>query len=109
MPPFAVRRNPRPRGSRGRQRAAARRQAGPSSLAGVAGRAVGWSFLSNAVGRLGTVGIGIVLARLLGPHSFGTYAVAWVALLALLSFNDAAVSLAIVRWQSDPREIAPTV
>jgi PST family polysaccharide transporter len=50
-----------------------------------------------------------MLARLLGPHAFGTYAVAWVALLALLSFNDAAVSLAIVRWEGDPREIAPTV
>jgi O-antigen/teichoic acid export membrane protein len=79
------------------------------TLAGKAGRALGWSFVSNATARLGTVGIGVMLARMLGPHAFGTFAVAGVALLALLSFNDAAVSLAIVRWEDDPREIAPTV
>jgi O-antigen/teichoic acid export membrane protein len=79
------------------------------TLAGKAGRALAWSFASNALGRLGTVGIGVMLARLLGPHAFGTYAVASVALLAMLSFNDVAVSLAIVRWPDDPREIAPTV
>ena len=50
-----------------------------------------------------------MLARLLGPHAFGTFAVALVALLAVLSFNELGVSLAIVRWQSDPAEIAPTV
>jgi O-antigen/teichoic acid export membrane protein len=97
-----------PAGRRWRQRLSARLP-DSGTLAGRAGRALGWSFLSNALGRLGTVGIGIMLARLLGPHAFGTYAVAWVALLALLSFNDAAVSLAIVRWEDDPREIAPTV
>jgi len=46
---------------------------------------------------------------MLGPHAFGTYAVAWVALLAMLSLNDLSVSLAIVRWPGDPAEIAPTV
>ncbi|MGC1580018.1 MAG: oligosaccharide flippase family protein, partial [Candidatus Acidiferrales bacterium] len=59
--------------------------------------------------RLGTVAIGITLARLLGPHQFGTYAVAYVALIAVLSFNELGVSLAIVRWPGDPSEIAPTV
>ena len=34
-----------------------------------------------------------MLARMLGPHVFGTYAVAWVALLAVLSLNDLSVSL----------------
>jgi len=80
-----------------------------NTLAGRAGRALGWNFTSNALGRLGTMGVGIVLARLLGPHAFGTYAVAWVALLAVLSFNDLSVGLAIVRWPGDPAEIAPTV
>jgi O-antigen/teichoic acid export membrane protein len=50
-----------------------------------------------------------MLARLLGPHAFGTYAVAYVALTALLTFDELGVSMAIVRWQSDPREIVPTV
>ena len=59
--------------------------------------------------RLGTIGIGIVLARLLGPEAFGTFAVATVALMALLAFNEIGVSLAIVRWHGDPHAIAPTV
>jgi O-antigen/teichoic acid export membrane protein len=79
------------------------------TLAGLASRALGWSFLSTAFGRLGTLGIGILLARLLGPNQFGTAAVAYVALLAVLSFNELGVSLAIVRWPGEPDEIAPTV
>ncbi len=71
--------------------------------------ALGWSFLNTVVGRLGTLGIGIALARLLGPAEFGTYAVALIALMAVLSFNELGVSLAIVRWTGDPREIASTV
>ena len=80
-----------------------------TTLAATATRALGWTFISNALSKLGTVGIGVVLARMLGPHAFGTYAVAWVALLAMLSLNDLSVSLAIVRWPGDPAEIAPTV
>jgi PST family polysaccharide transporter len=71
--------------------------------------ALRWSFLNTAAARFGTLGIGIVLARLLGPQEFGTYAVAMVALLVMLSFNELGVSLAIVRWPGDPRAILPTV
>ncbi len=80
-----------------------------SSLGSQASRALGWSFASNLTSRLGTLGIGVVLARLLGPHAFGTYAVAYVAMVAVLSFNELGVSLAIVRWEGEPAEIAPTV
>jgi PST family polysaccharide transporter len=79
------------------------------SLFARAGRALGWSIASTAASKLSTLAIGIVLARLLGPHAFGTFAVATVALLAVLSFNELGVSLAIVRWPGDPEEIAPTV
>jgi O-antigen/teichoic acid export membrane protein len=72
-------------------------------------RALGWSFTNTAVGRLGTIAIGVVLARLLGPEAFGRYAIAYVALVAVLSFNELGVSLAIVRWPGSPRAIAPTV
>jgi O-antigen/teichoic acid export membrane protein len=65
--------------------------------------------MNTAVARFGTLAIGIVLARLLGPNEFGTYAVAFVALMAILSFNELGVSLAIVRWKEDPAQIAPTV
>jgi O-antigen/teichoic acid export membrane protein len=79
------------------------------TLGSLASRALGWSFLSTVLGKLGQLGIGITLARLLGPHQFGTAAVAYVALLAILSFNELGVSLAIVRWPGEPGEIAPTV
>jgi O-antigen/teichoic acid export membrane protein len=80
-----------------------------NTLIGRASRALGLSFLNIAAARLGTLAVGVLLARLLGPHQFGTYAVAYVALLAVLSFNELGVSLAIVRWPGEPREIAPTV
>src|SRR6478609_1354265 len=79
------------------------------ALGGAASRALSWSFINTAVSRFGTLAIGIVLARLLGPTEFGTFAVATVALIAVLSFNELGVSLAIVRWTADPRIIAPTV
>lgn len=72
-------------------------------------RALLWSFANTAVGKFGTLFISIVIARLLGPDEFGTYAVALVALAAVLSFNELGVSLAIVRWEGDPYRIAPTV
>ncbi|WP_328468565.1 lipopolysaccharide biosynthesis protein [Actinoplanes sp. NBC_00393] len=78
-------------------------------LAARAGRALGWSFASTALARLGTLAIGIALARILGPQEFGTFAVAMVALLAVLSFNELGVSLAIVRWPGEPHTIVPTV
>jgi PST family polysaccharide transporter len=68
-----------------------------------------WSFGSTAFSKLGGLAIGVVLARLLGPSEFGTYAVAFVALTIVLSFNELGVSLAIVRWKGDPAEIAPIV
>ncbi|AYG03189.1 lipopolysaccharide biosynthesis protein [Gryllotalpicola protaetiae] len=71
--------------------------------------ALAWSFGNTAFSKLATLGIGVLLARLLGPHSFGTFAVALVALTIVLSFNELGVSLAIVRWPGDPARIAPTV
>jgi O-antigen/teichoic acid export membrane protein len=90
-------------------RGMSRPRADSTSLAGMASWALGWSFINNMTARLGTLAIGVILARLLGPHSFGTFAVALVAMLAVLSFNELGVSLAIVRWQGDPADIAPTV
>ena len=78
-------------------------------MTGKASRALGWSLGSTVMTKLSLFGIGIMLARLLGPHAFGTYAVAYIALTALLTFNELGVSLAIVRWEGDPGEIAPTV
>lgn len=92
---------------------ARRRRARPPlasrGLAAQAGGALGWSFTNSVLTKVCTVGVGVLLARLLGPHSFGTFAVASVALTIMSNFNDLGVSLAIVRWPGEPREIAPTV
>jgi len=72
-------------------------------------RALWWSVANNIVGRVGTTLMGIVLARLLVPEDYGVYAVALVALNALLSMNELGVSLAIVRRSGDVSRIAPTV
>jgi O-antigen/teichoic acid export membrane protein len=79
------------------------------TLFGRATRAFGWNFSSTIFGKFALTGFGILLARLLGPQQFGTAAVALVALLAITSFNDLGVSLAIVRWPDEPADIAPTV
>lgn len=80
-----------------------------NTLAAKASRALGWNFVSTVLSRLGALGISIMLARLLGPHVFGAYAVALVALYAMQTFNELGMSLAIVRWEADPRDIIPTI
>jgi len=99
----AASRRPRP------PRVAQHRAGGKATLAGRASRALGWSFTNSALGKLGTIGIGIMLARLLGPHAFGVYAVAYVAQRILVNLNDLGVGLAVVRWPGDPAEIVPTI
>jgi PST family polysaccharide transporter len=81
----------------------------PPSAVSRAPRALALSFVNGLATRLGTLGIGVALARVIGPEEFGTYAVALLALAAALSFNELGVSLAIVRWPDDPEKIAPTV
>ncbi len=81
----------------------------PPTLATRAGRALTVNVVNTLASRLGTLAIGVALARILGPDEFGTFAVGLLALLAVLSFNELGVSLAIVRWPGSPKEIAPTV
>ena len=80
-----------------------------TGLARTAAGAFGWSFLNTALSRFGTLLVGILLARVLGPDEFGTFAVAMVALMAVLSFNELGVSLAVVRWERDPSTMIGTV
>lgn len=74
-----------------------------------ASRAFVWSIGNTVVARLGTLAIGVALARTLGPSEFGIFAIATVTMLAILSFNELGVSLAVIRWRDDPRVIAPTI
>ncbi|WP_234327748.1 oligosaccharide flippase family protein [Streptomyces sp. NRRL F-2664] len=80
------------------------------SLGPKVGSAARWSLLNTVVMRLGNFATGIVLARyFLGPEAWGVYGIAQTVLLVLLSANELGVSLAIVRWEGDPRRFAPTV
>lgn len=62
---------------------------------------LGWSLLNSASGRLLNVALGIALARILAPESFGLFAVATLVLTALQSMNELGVSVAVVRWQGE--------
>ena len=69
-----------------------------------------WSLINTLVIRIGTFATGVILARgALTPADWGLYAIGGVAQAVLLSFNELGVSLAVVRWERDPREFAPTV
>lgn len=68
-----------------------------------------WSVLNTVLTRAAGLATGIVLARLLAPDDFGAYAVALVVLNVVMSMNELGISLAVIRWEGDPGEIAPTV
>lgn len=72
-------------------------------------RALGWSLLNNAAARFGSVAAGIVIARLLSPADFGVYAVALLAMGAIMNLNDLGVNLAIIRDPRPPAQLVPTV
>ncbi|WP_197523501.1 lipopolysaccharide biosynthesis protein [Actinokineospora pegani] len=78
------------------------------SVGSKVGRGALWSLLNTVVLRLGTLVAGIILARILSPADYGVFAVALVAVTLLQAFNELGVSLAVVRWQRDVREFAPT-
>ncbi|MQY36728.1 hypothetical protein SRB17_47300 [Streptomyces sp. RB17] len=82
----------------------------PDSLGRKVRSAARWSLINTVVMRLGNFATGILLARFaLGPAQWGVYGIAQTVLLVLLSANELGVSLAIVRWDGDPRRFAPTV
>ena len=63
---------------------------------------------SRGFGRLVSFATGVVLARLLAPEDFGTYAVALAVTNVLFGLNDLGVLLAVVRWKGNVREAART-
>ncbi|MDQ3405878.1 MAG: oligosaccharide flippase family protein [Actinomycetota bacterium] len=79
-----------------------------ATIGGKVGQGALWSLLNTVVLRLGTLVAGIALARILSPADYGVFAVALVAMTLLQSFNELGVTLALVRWERDVREFAPT-
>ena len=69
---------------------------------------LGWSLLNSASGRMLNVALGIALARILAPESFGLFAVATLVLTALQSMNELGVSVAVVRWPGELGDVGRT-
>ncbi|KQQ01431.1 MULTISPECIES: oligosaccharide flippase family protein [unclassified Rathayibacter] len=71
-------------------------------------RALGWSALSTIALRLSSLGLGIVLARILAPEAFGVYALALTVQSVLMALSDFGLSTDLIR-STDPERRAPTV
>lgn len=71
--------------------------------------ALRWSMANTIVTRAAQLGLGIVLAHLLAPREFGVYAVALVVINITMSISELGASVALVRYEGDPADIAPTV
>lgn len=78
------------------------------TLADSVRRGLAWSTLSNFTLRLGSLVVGIVLARLLDPEQFGVYAVALAVQTVLITLADLGLSADLIRARDFDRR-APTV
>ncbi|MEW1976070.1 oligosaccharide flippase family protein [Microbacterium profundi] len=73
-----------------------------------AARGAAWSAVSSIILRLGSLIVGIVLARLLTPEQFGVYAVALTVQSILMTVADLGLSSDLIR-SDEPEKIAPTI
>jgi lipopolysaccharide exporter len=69
---------------------------------------LGWGLANSFTMRLGSLLLGIVLARLLTPEAFGVFAVALTVQTILMNFADPGMSADLVR-RRDWKRRAPTV
>ena len=70
-------------------------------LASRIGRAMGWIFMDAASARFGTLLIGLVLARMMGPAELGVFGIAVVVLLAVHSIGQFGMGTALAVWRDD--------
>ncbi|MGH3870124.1 MAG: oligosaccharide flippase family protein [Pseudonocardiaceae bacterium] len=73
-----------------------------------ASRGLRWSLLGVLATRVGSLAMGLVLARLLTPTDFGVYAVALAATSFVMHINDVGLVAATVQWRGRFDEMAPT-
>lgn len=66
--------------------------------------ALKWSVTAQFLARAGTFVLGLILARLLTPNDFGSYAIALGVFTTLLTVDDLGLVKALVRW---PGAFAP--
>jgi O-antigen/teichoic acid export membrane protein len=73
-----------------------------------ASRGLRWSLLGTLATKVGSFGMGLVLARLLTPADFGVYAIALAATGFVIHINDLGVIAATVQWRGSLEEMTPT-
>jgi O-antigen/teichoic acid export membrane protein len=78
------------------------------SLARRARKGMHWSLVNSFGGRVLNFLSGLVVARLVTPDEFGTFAAGFLVLTVLLSMNELGVSVVVVRWQGRVERILPT-
>ena len=67
-----------------------------------------WSLANSAAARVLTFLAGLVIARIVSPEEFGTYAAALLVMTIVLSMNEIGLSVAVIRWEEDVDRITPT-
>jgi O-antigen/teichoic acid export membrane protein len=67
-----------------------------------------WSLVNSAAARVLNVLAGLVIARVVSPEEFGTYAAALLVMTIVLSMNEIGLSVAVIRWQQAVDRITPT-
>jgi PST family polysaccharide transporter len=93
-----------------RRRTPARRPSAGAKdgIAGRVRRGLVWGTVNSLVLRMGSLVVGIVLARLLAPADLGVYAIALTVQSILMTLADLGMSVDLVRSE-DPARRAPTV
>jgi O-antigen/teichoic acid export membrane protein len=77
-------------------------------IAKAAGKGLKWSLLGTVGTKIASFLVGLILARLLTPEDFGTFAIASAAAVFATHVNDVGIIAAAVQWRGRLREIAPT-
>lgn len=101
-----------PSGTMTRGERDARAEAAESStraLGRKASQGLRWNVSGILVVRVGNLGMGLILAHLLTPADFGTYAIALAATDLVMRIDDGGLVAATVQWRGRLEEMAPTV
>jgi PST family polysaccharide transporter len=78
------------------------------SIGRQAGRGLRWSVLGTMATKVGSFAMALVLARLLTPSDFGTFAIALAASTFVMHVNDVGLIAATVQWRGKLEDMAPT-
>jgi PST family polysaccharide transporter len=90
-----------------RSHAAAHRK--PRSLTASVRSGAIWNIASTLLLRLGSIGITAIVARILGPHDFGVFAVATTVFTIVSAFGEFGVTSILARADLDVDALAPTL